>query len=184
MINDVNDRFVDRPDELTKMFEEAEKLIYPNSNITKLSFLVRIYNLKARNGRRDNNFSQLLSLLGYILPKDNNIPNSMYETKKILWALSMEYEKIYACPNDCILYQKEFMDASICLECKTSRWKKNSKGKDKKGIPTKMLWYIPPIRRFKRLFRNKEHVKYLIWHDEEKIKDRKLRHPADSLGTN
>ena len=159
MFNDVEDHFVDRPDKLTKMFEEAEKRIYLDSNITKLSFLVRIYNLKACNGWSDNEFSQLLSLLRDVIPKDNNIPNSMYETKKILRVLGMEYEKIYACPNDCILYQKEFMDASKCLVCETSRWKKNSKGEDKKGIPVKVLWIIPPILRFKHLFRNEKYAK-------------------------
>ena len=50
MFNDAEDHFVDRPDELTKMLEEVEKPIYPDSNIMKLFFLVRIYNLKARNG--------------------------------------------------------------------------------------------------------------------------------------
>ena len=50
MFNDVKDNFVVRSDELTEMLEEAEKAIYPSSNITKLSFLVRRYNLKARHG--------------------------------------------------------------------------------------------------------------------------------------
>ena len=97
MFNVKEDRFVDHPDELAKMLEEAEKPIYPNSNITKLSFLVRIYNLKACNGWSDSEFSQLLSLLGDILPKDNNIPSSTYKAKKILRALGIEYEKIHAC---------------------------------------------------------------------------------------
>ena len=87
----------------------------------------------------------------------------------------MEYKKIHACPNDCILYQNEFMDASKCPVCETSRWKKNSKGEDKTEIPTKVLWYIPPISRFKYLFRNEQHSKSLIWHDDERIKDGKLR---------
>ena len=152
------------------MSEEAEKLIYPGLNITKLSFLVTMYNLKVRNGWSDNGFSQLLSLLGDVLPKDNNIPNSMYEAKKILWVLSMEYEKIHTCPNDCILYWKEFVDARKCAVCETSRWKKNSKGEGKKRILTKVLWYIPSILRFKRLFWNEQHAKYWIWHGEEIIK--------------
>ena len=61
--NDAKDRFVDRPNKLTKILEEVEKPIYPGSNITKLSFLVRMYNFKARRGWNDNEFSQLLSLL-------------------------------------------------------------------------------------------------------------------------
>ena len=170
MFNGAEDCFVDRLNELTKILEEAEKLIYPNSNITKLSFLVRMYNLKAHNGWNDSGFSQLLSLLGDVLLKDNNIPNSMYEAKKILWALGMKYEKTHAYPNDCILYRKEFMDTSKCPVCETSRWKKNSKGEEKTGMPTKVLWYIPPILRFKYLFRNKQHAESLIWHDEKMIK--------------
>jgi len=30
----------------------------------------------------------------------------MYEAKKILCSMGMEYRKIHACPNDCILYRK------------------------------------------------------------------------------
>ena len=105
----------------------------------------------------------------------------MYETKKILLALGMEYAKIRTCPNDCILYQKEFMDASKCPVCETSRWKKNLKGEDKKGIPKKVLQHIPPILRFKHLFQNEQHVKSLLWHDEERIKDGKLQHQANFL---
>ena len=84
MINDAEDRFVDRPDKLTKMLENTKKPIYSILNITKLSFLIRMYNLKARNGWSDNGFSQLLYLLGDILTKNNNILNSMYEAKKRL----------------------------------------------------------------------------------------------------
>ena len=49
MINDVEDHFIDRPDELTKILKEVEKPIYSSLNITKLSILVRMYNLKASN---------------------------------------------------------------------------------------------------------------------------------------
>ena len=109
-----------------------------------------MYNLKARNGWSDIGFSKFLSLLGDVLPKDNNIP--MYEEKKILRALGMEYEKLHTCPNDCILYRKEFMNISKCLVRHISRWNKHAKGEDKTGIPTKMLWYIPPTLRFKHFF--------------------------------
>ena len=53
-----------------------------------------------------------------------------------------------------MLYKKEFMDASKCFMCETLRWKKNSKGEDKKEIQAKVLWYIPLIPTFKRLFQN------------------------------
>ena len=63
---------------------------------------------------------------------------------------------------------------SSCSVCKVSRWKKNSKKEDKEGILAKVLWYVPLILRLKFLFSNKEHVRNLKWHGEERIKDEKL----------
>ena len=48
-----------------------------------------------------------------ILPTTNEIPTSMYDTKKILRALGMNYGKIHACPNDCCLYRKELMQLNV-----------------------------------------------------------------------
>jgi len=38
--------------------------------------------------------------------------------------MGMEYIKIHACPNDCILYRKEFEKHDHCPKCKVSRYKK------------------------------------------------------------
>ena len=51
----------------------------------------------------------------------------------------------------------------------------------KKGVPLKVMWYLPIVPRFKRLFANEVEAKKLRWHCDEKISDgRYLRHPADS----
>ncbi|RVW72561.1 hypothetical protein CK203_060057 [Vitis vinifera] len=73
------------------------------------------------------------------------MPLSMYEAKKALNALEMEYKKIHACPNDFILYRKELNDASSCPPCGMSRWKVNkAEPRNTKRIPTKVLWYSHP----------------------------------------
>jgi hypothetical protein len=41
------------------------------------------------------------------------------------------------------------------------------------------MWYAPIIPWLKRLFRNKEYVRLLRWHKEDRKKDAILRHPAD-----
>ena len=56
-----------------------------------------------------------------MLPVNNELSLSMYEAKKTLNILRMEYEKIYACPNDCILYRNELKDASSWPTYGTSR---------------------------------------------------------------
>ena len=152
------------------LLENAQKPLYPGCrNFTKLSALVKLYNLKARYGWSDKSFSELLSILGDMLPLNNELPLSMYEAKKTLNTLGMEYEKIHACPNDCILYRNELKDATSCPTCGTSRWKLDGTGtKKRKGVPAKVMWYFPPIPRFRRLFQSPKIAKYLIWHAQKK----------------
>ena len=164
------------------LLENAQKPLYPGCrNFTKLSALVKLYNLKARYGWSDKSFSKLLSILRDMLPLNNELPLSMYEAKKTLNTLGMEYEKIHACPNDCILYRNELKDATSCPTCGTSRWKLDGTGtKKRKGVPAKVMWYFPPIPRFRRLFQSPKIAKDLIWHAQEREFNGKMRHPSDS----
>ena len=147
MVKAAHDDFQDDSEIFTKLLNVAEKPLYPNCRkFTKLSALVKLYNLKARYGWSDNSFSELLGLLGEMFPLNNELPLSMYEAKKTLNALGMEYEKIHACPNDCILYRNELKNASSCPTCGASRWKVNStRTRKRKGVPAKVMWYFPPI---------------------------------------
>ena len=93
--------------------------------------------------------------------------------------MDMNYERIHACPNDCILYRKDYEGLERCSVYEVDRYKKN-----KKKIPAKVLWYFPIIPRFKHAFRNSEHVKSLMWDSNKRISDNMLHHPADSLQWN
>ena len=93
----------------------------------------------------------------------------------------MEYEKIHVCPNDCLLYRGERdEDETKCRICQASRWKLNKNGDELEGIPAKVLWYFPLIPRLRNLFNSPQTSKDLTWHDRERLKDGKLRHPADA----
>jgi len=79
------------------MSSDAETPLYPGStNFTRLLTMLRLMNLKTINGWTDKSFTELLQLLKDMLSNGDNLPNRNYEAKKIL------------CPNDCILYRKDF----------------------------------------------------------------------------
>ncbi|XP_025632772.1 uncharacterized protein [Arachis hypogaea] len=44
------------------------------------------------------------------------------EAKTMVRDLGLDYKKIDACPNDCMLYWKEHENDTFCHECGTSRW--------------------------------------------------------------
>jgi len=138
--------------------DKEQPLYLGCTKFSRLSVVLRLFNLKVKNGWSDKSFTELLELLTEMLPEGNTIPDHHYEAKKVLCPMGMEYEKIHACPNDCILYIKEFANHDQCPRCKVSRYKKkdgdSSDEVNTKGPSAKVLWYLPIISRFKRLFSN------------------------------
>jgi hypothetical protein len=142
---------------------------------------------KAETGVTDSSFKKLLVLMKKMLPRKNKLPASKCEAKKLVCPLGLDVQKIYACPNDCILYCGEkYKNMDKCPVCTAFRYKirKDDPGdiedeSPRKRVPAKVMWYALIIPRLKRLFRNKEHAKLLRWHMEDRMKDDKLRHPAN-----
>ena len=124
MVEDAYEHCDRDPSSFKDMLEDAEKPLYPGAKHSKLSSLMRLYNVKGNYGWSDKGFSALLEVLADILPNNNTLPMSMYEVKKTMKVLGLEYEKIHACPNDCILYRNEFADLVECPNCGASRYKK------------------------------------------------------------
>jgi len=88
------------------MFADAETPLYVGSTkFTRLLAILRLMNLKATNGWTDKSFTELLVLLNKMLPEGNTLPTRNYDAKKILCTMGMEYKRIHACPNDCILHR-------------------------------------------------------------------------------
>jgi hypothetical protein len=133
-----------------KMFErlknDAGTPLYDGcSKFTRLSAVLKLYNLKAANGWTDTSFTNLLALLKDMLPEGNVLPGRAYEAKQMLCSIGMSYERIHACPNDCILFRNEYEFLKTCPKCNALRYKKE------KSSPLKVLWYFPIVPRFRRI---------------------------------
>ncbi|CAL9025047.1 unnamed protein product, partial [Prunus brigantina] len=118
--NDFGD-FGSDPYEFANVIGDGDQPVYPGCRkYTKLSALVKLYNLKAKHGMSDVCFTELLILQGDLLPEGNTIPTSMYEAKKTLCALGLSYEKMHACPNDYIL---KSIDGQMSHPTDSPSWK-------------------------------------------------------------
>lgn len=175
-----------------KLMEDAEKELYPGcQKFSKLSFIIRLLQIKCLGGWSDSSFTLILNLLKESFPEGVQLPKNYYETTKILKDLGLNYTKIDACRNDCMLYWGVNDSKIRCETCDESRWivpeqnqaeqgvsSKNSK-KDKK-VPAKVMWHFPLKPRLQRLFMNSKIASLMKWHDEKRTKDGFMRHPADS----
>ncbi|XP_074323765.1 uncharacterized protein LOC141660678 [Apium graveolens] len=159
---------------------DAEQPLYEGSDCTKLESMLKLHNWKSRFGITDSAFTDLLSSVGSLLPKDNVLPSNAYEAKKTLSNLGLEYIKFHSCPNDCVLYRGVHADATKCPKCRLSRWKLTKKGEERINLPAKVMWYFPIIPRFKHMFKSPSTAKLMCWHAQQRTQDGKMRHPADS----
>ncbi|XP_057761025.1 uncharacterized protein LOC130981442 [Arachis stenosperma] len=129
-------------------------------------------------------FTSLLKLLKEAIP-NLNLPSSFNKAKAMVRDLGLDYKKIDACPNDSMLYWKEHENETCCHECGTSRWiepavvEGDISSKKAHNIPAKTLRHFPLIDRLQRLFMCSKTAKNMSWHQEERKKDGKLKHPAD-----
>jgi len=123
---------------------DSKKPLYTGckNSLTLLSAVLSLANVKARYGWSDKSFNSLLPVVHDMLREENTLPKSYYQTKKILCPMGMEYQKIHAFPNDCILYRHEFQEMPKCPRCGVSRYKVKddeeccSDENSKKGPPT------------------------------------------------
>ncbi|XP_060972508.1 uncharacterized protein LOC133038393 [Cannabis sativa] len=164
------------------LFEEIEAELYPGCDwISSLNFLAKLLHLKVRGKIPNNIFEELLKLLKFAFPKENNIPSTYYEAKKRLKKLGLGYDNIDVCLYNCCLFYKENASKEVCPVCRTSRWVTSENGKGKK-VPCKVMRYFPLTPRLKRLYSSRITAKSMIWHHTGKSKDDGvLRHPVDGL---
>ncbi|XP_070029792.1 uncharacterized protein [Nicotiana sylvestris] len=101
-----------------RLLKDAEQKLYPDcEKFSKLSFVMRLFQMKCLHSWSNTSFDSLLKLLSDALPKGNMLPNSIYEVQKIIKDLGLDYVKIDACVNNCVLYRKEYADLEQCPKC-------------------------------------------------------------------
>ncbi|XP_020245204.1 uncharacterized protein LOC109823334 [Asparagus officinalis] len=159
-------------EQLMKLIDDNENDLYEGCNeFTRLSFMLRLLRIKSLSGMADKYLNMLLVLLRKVIPNGKESISENYDNaKKIVSVIVLDYNKIDACPNDCILYYKDKKDLQEGPICGIPRWvqRKNCSTRGitramfkQKKIPAKVLRHFPLIPRLKRLYMNKDTAKQM-----------------------
>jgi hypothetical protein len=85
------------PSELARLkqfIEDSKKPLYPDcQKYSHLSGDLKLLQLKTDHGWSNKSFKHLLDVLRDMLPEGNQIAESVYEAKKIIYPLGIEVEK-------------------------------------------------------------------------------------------
>ncbi|XP_058084589.1 uncharacterized protein LOC131232380 [Magnolia sinica] len=161
---------------------DAMTELYPGCHkFTVLTFIVQLFKLKVNHGWSEQSFTALLQLLQSVLPSGNKTPINTYQAKKIIIKLGLDYQKIHACPNDCMLYWREHEVKTSCPNRGASRYKTEVNLKSRRAqVPKKVLRYFPLTPRLQRMYSVPWVAKEMTWHSTGKMQSGKMGHPVDS----
>jgi hypothetical protein len=131
-------------------------------------------------------YNDIVKLIINLIPAKHNMPKDLYQSKKIVAGLGMNYEKIDVYERNCMLFGKEHKDDTEYMHCGRSKYVKvvNKDGASVTiKVAVKQLRCIPITLRLKRLYLSEETTKQIRWHKEGKRDSEDpdiISYPADS----
>jgi hypothetical protein len=102
-------------EEFFKLLKASEDPLHEQTEVTLLDFISRMMAIKSKYFFSNNCYNDLVKLISNILPKSHKVPKDMYQSKKMMSALGLKYEKIDVCPDNCMLFWKEHANEKKCL---------------------------------------------------------------------
>jgi hypothetical protein len=87
-----------------KLLKASEEPLHEHTEVTLLAFVTRLMVIKSKYFFSNNCYNELVKLISDILPKPHKVPKDMYQSKKLMSALGLKYEKIDVCPDNCMLF--------------------------------------------------------------------------------
>lgn len=85
--------------EFYKLVKDSEKTLWPGCELSQLSLLVLLFNIKSMNKWTDKSFGDLLDILHIAIPNGNELPKNFYEAKKVVSKFGLDYEKNSCMPK-------------------------------------------------------------------------------------
>jgi hypothetical protein len=171
--------------EFYKLLEALKAKVHEGTDVTVLQAVTRLMAMKSKYNFSNNCYNDIVKLIIDLIPSNHNMPKDLYHCKKIVAGLGMNYQKIDACEDNCMLFWKEHEKTTHCIHYGKSRYVVvlDEDGNEvTTNVPIKQLWYMPITPWLKRLFLNQETVKQMRWHKEGDHQDQDsdiMVHPSD-----
>jgi hypothetical protein len=129
--------------------------VHDSTDVTVLQVVTHLMAFKSKYNFSNQCYNDIVKLIIDLIPVKHNMPKDLYQSKKIVSNLEMNYEKIDAYGKNCMLFWNEYKEATEYMHCSRSKYV-NVINKDGAYVTTKVavkqLHYITITPRLKRLF--------------------------------
>jgi hypothetical protein len=167
-----------------RLLKASEEPLHEHTKVTLLTFVTQLMAIKSKFFFSNNNYNEVLKLIGDVLVNSNKMSKDIYHSKKLFKGLGMNYENIDVCLNSCMLFWKEYTEETKCLKCGELRYVEviNDDGETvTTEVAHKQVCYIPIAPQIKQMFLSKRTAIHMWWHkDGERENKEVMVHPSDS----
>jgi hypothetical protein len=136
--------------------------VHDDIELTVLLAVTRLMGMKSKYNSLNQCYNDIMKLIIDLIPAKHNITKDLYQSKKIVVGLGMNYEKIDLCERNCMLFWNEHKDDIESIHCGRSRYVKvvNEDGASvTTKVAVKQLCYMPITLRLKRLYLSEKIMK-------------------------
>jgi hypothetical protein len=77
-----------------ELFKAAEEPLHEHTKVIVLMFVTRLMAIKSKFAFSNNCYKELLNLISDVLLENHKMAKDMYQSKKLLSGLGMDYEKL------------------------------------------------------------------------------------------
>jgi hypothetical protein len=88
--------------------------MHDDTTMTVLQVVTRLMAMKAKYNFSNNCYTDIINLIIDLIPSNHKMPKDLYQSKKIVSGLGMKYKNIDVCEDNCMLFWKEYEEATHC----------------------------------------------------------------------
>jgi hypothetical protein len=87
-----------------RLFTAADEKVHDGTDVTVLQAVTRLMAMKSKYNFSNQCYNNIVNLIIDLIPMKHNMSNDLYQSKKIVFSLGMNYEKIDVCEKNYILF--------------------------------------------------------------------------------
>jgi hypothetical protein len=107
-----------------RLLTAVDEKVHDGTDVTVLQAVTRLMVMKSEYNFSNQCYNDIIKLIIDLIPMKHNMPKDLYQSKKIVSGLGMNYEKIDVCEKNCMLFWKEHKNDIEYMHCGRSRYVK------------------------------------------------------------
>jgi hypothetical protein len=87
-----------------RLLAATDEKVHDGTDVTVLQAVTYLMVMKSKYNFSNKCYNDIIKLIIDLIPMKHNMPKDLYQSKKIVPGLGMNYEKIDVCEKNCMLF--------------------------------------------------------------------------------